>query len=67
MKTHRLPVVAALGAGAGRDPFATCVVDDVLAISRPARFRVDTRVDVLEDGFGSRGRGVNLGRILHLA
>ena len=51
MVAHGLPVVAAFGAGTGLNPLAGLLLEDVAAIGRLARLRIDPREDVLEDGF----------------
>ena len=47
---HRLPVVAAFGARAHRQPLVDLLIDDVLAIGRRALLRIDLLEDVLEHG-----------------
>ena len=49
MVAHGLPVVPALGARTAVDPLADLVIDDVLAVHRRARLRIEFLPDVLED------------------
>src|SRR5205085_1387383 len=60
MVAHRLPVMSAFGARTGLNPFSDLLLEDVAAISRLARLRIDVREDILKDSFLKREELVRL-------